>query len=106
MPTIGFLRSTPAEPFEFVASGTVDGVPFSDEPLTFAGVTDTGTVAAIAQANLPELAQLIAALAYVGGLGLVIASIVEFKKHKQNPQLNGFAVEASFASPLTSTRRP
>ena len=58
--TVGSVGSAMAEPIlytiEFVASGAVDGVPFSNEPFVFAGVTDTGTVEAIAQANLDQLA--------------------------------------------------
>jgi hypothetical protein len=54
---------------EFVASGSVGGVPFSNEPLVFAGVTDSGTVAAIAQANLAQLQQLIGWLSYIAGPG-------------------------------------
>jgi hypothetical protein len=74
----------------------------SDEPLTFAGVTDTGTVAAIAHADLTELAQLIISLGYVAGLGFGIAAIVKFKEHKNNPVQHGFAIEISFPSPLTA----
>jgi hypothetical protein len=66
---VGPWSSAMADPvlytIEFVASGTVGGVPFSDEPLRFPGVTDAGTVAAMAQANLAELAQLIASLGFV-----------------------------------------
>ena len=102
---LGPWSSAMAEPvlytIEFVASGTVGGVPFSDEPLTFAGVTDTGTVAAIAQANLTELAQLITSLGYVAGLGFGIAAIAKFKQHENNPVQHGFAIEVSFPSPLT-----
>jgi hypothetical protein len=90
---------------EFVASGLSSGpqvvTPMADEPLVFAGVTDTATVAAIAQANLTELAQLIASLGYVAGLGFGIAAIVKFKEHKNNPVQHGFAIEVSFPSPLT-----
>jgi hypothetical protein len=104
---VGPWSSAMAEPvlytIHFVASGTVGGVPFSDEPLTFAGVTDTGTVAAIAQANLAELAQLITSLAFVAGLGFGIAAIAKFKEHKQNPTQLGFAVEVGFPSPLTKS---
>ena len=97
--------SATAEPvlytIKFVASGTVGGVPFSNEPLVFAGVTDTGTVAAIAQANLAQLQQLIGSLSYIAGLGFGIASIVKFKLHKDNPTQFGLAVEVTFPSPLT-----
>jgi hypothetical protein len=47
--------SATAEPIlytiKFVASGTVGGVPFTDEPLVFAGVTDTDTVTALVEAE-------------------------------------------------------
>jgi hypothetical protein len=102
----GPWSSAMAEPIlytiEFVASGTVGGVPpFSNEPLVFASVTDTGTVAAIAQANLARLQQLIGSLSYIAGLGFGIASIVKFKQHEDNPTQCGLAVEVTFPSPLT-----
>src|SRR5262249_18173818 len=88
---------------DFVASGAVDGVPFSNERFVFAGVTDSGTAEAIGQANLDQLAQVITALGYVVGLPFVIASIVKFKMHKNNPVQHpiGFAVEISPPSQLT-----
>jgi hypothetical protein len=107
---VGPVGSVMAEPIlytiEFVASGAVDGAPFSDEPFVFAGVTDTTTVEAIAQANLDQLAQLITALGYVAGFPFLVASIVKFKEHKNNPVQHpigpfGFAVEISPPSSLT-----
>ena len=71
---------------KFVASGTVDGVPFTDEPLVFAGVTDTDTVAALAAAAPPQLLQLMQDLALAAGVGLVIVSIFKLKAHFNNPQ--------------------
>jgi hypothetical protein len=109
---VGSWGSAMAEPIlytiEFVASGAVDGVPFSNERFVFAGVTDSGTVEAIGQANLDQLAQVIAALGYVVGLPFVITSIVKFKAHKNNPNPVrhpigpfGLAVEISPPSELT-----
>jgi len=107
---VGPWSSAMAEPIlytiEFVASGTVGGVPFADEPFVFAGVTDTGTVEAITQANLDQLAQLITALSYVVGFPVIISSIVKFIQHKSNPVQHPigpfeFAVEISPPSPLT-----
>src|SRR5262249_46057751 len=57
---------------KFVASGDVDGVPFTDELQVFAGVTDTDTAAAISEASPAQLAQIIFALNYVVGLPFVI----------------------------------
>jgi hypothetical protein len=84
---------------KFVASGDVDGVPFTDELQVFAGVTDTDTVAALAEASPAQLAQIIFALSYVVGLPFVIGSIFRFKQHKDNPQR--FAVEVSPPNLLT-----
>src|SRR5262245_59705660 len=86
---------------KFVASSIVGGVPFSDEPFVFAGVTDTDTVAALIEADPAQLAQLIAALSYVTGFGFLIASIVKFKEHKDNPTQQRFGVEVSLSSPVT-----
>lgn len=102
---VGPGSSAMAEPIlytiEFVASGAIDGVPFSDEPFVFAGVTDTTTVEAIAQANLAQLVQLITALSYVSGFVLVIVSIVKFKQHKDNPTQFWFTVDVIPPSQLT-----
>ena len=85
---------------KFVASGDVDGVPFKDELQVFGGVTDTDTVAAIAEASPAQLAQIIFALGYVVGLPFVIGSIFKFKQHKDNPT-QVFAVEISLPNLLT-----
>jgi hypothetical protein len=39
---------------EFVASATIDGIPFTDEPLVLAGVTDAHIGAALAEVD-PEV---------------------------------------------------
>ena len=70
---------------KFAASGTVDGVPFTDEPLVFPGVTDTDTVAALAVAAPPQLTQLIQDLALAAGVGLIIVSIFKIKAWHNNP---------------------
>jgi hypothetical protein len=97
--------SATAEPIlytiKFVASGTVGGVPFTDEPFVFAGVTDTDTVTAVVEADPAQLAQLMAALSFVAGFGFIIGAIVKFKQHKDNPTQQWFAVEVSLPSPLT-----
>lgn len=102
---VGPGSSAMAEPIlytiEFVASGAIDNVPFSDEPFVFAGVTDTTTVEAIAEANLAQLVQLVTALSYVSGLVLIIASIFKFKQHKDNPTQFRFAVTVNLPSQLT-----
>jgi hypothetical protein len=85
----------------FVASGTVDGVPFTDEPLVFPGVTDTDTVAALVGADPAQLAQLLIALSYVAGFGLFIFSIIKLKAHKDNPQQVDISAEFTFQAPLT-----
>jgi len=86
---------------EFVASGTVDSVPLTNERVVIAGVTDTGTATAIAQADLVHLQQLIADLSYSAGLLFTIASIIKFHQHKANPTQLAFAADVSFTSPLT-----
>ena len=85
----------------FIASGTVNGVPFTDEPLVFAGVTDTDTVAALASADTAHLSQLLVALSFVAGLGFIAASFVKEKNHRENPQQVQLSAEVSFAAPLT-----
>jgi hypothetical protein len=85
----------------FVATGTVDGVPFTDEPLVFPGVTDIETVAALASADPAQLAQMLIALSYVAGFSLFIFSILKLKAHKDNPQQVDISVEFSFQAPLT-----
>ena len=64
-------------------------------------MTDTDTATALAEADPAKLAQLILALSYVAGFGLAIVAIFEFKKHKNNPTQQTFAVEFSFPGPLT-----
>jgi len=85
---------------KFVASGTVDGVPFTDEPLVFAGVTDTDTVAALAVATPSQLAQLIQDLALVAGIGFAIVSIIKLVAHHNNPQQIHISVPIFFAASL------
>jgi hypothetical protein len=64
------LSSATAEPILYavkcVASATVGGVPFTDEPLVFAGVTDTDT--ALTAADPAQPGHIIAALSSVTGL--------------------------------------
>jgi hypothetical protein len=70
---------------KFVASGTVDGVPFTDEPLVFAGVTDTDTVAALDAADPgvdpATIQKIISALSLVAGIVLFAVAIIEIEKH-------------------------
>ncbi|MHB1946483.1 MAG: type IV secretion protein IcmD [Gammaproteobacteria bacterium] len=49
---------------------------------TSAGI---GGVAAKVQSNLANIAKLITAMAYVGGMAFAIGAIVKFKAHKDNP---------------------
>ncbi len=44
-----------------------------------------GTVASAVTSNLEGIARLITAAAYVAGMGFVVAAIVKFKAHKDNP---------------------
>ncbi len=84
----------PAEPepmlytISFVASGTADGVPFTDEPLQFAGVTDTDTVAALVDAatevDPATIQKIISALCAVEGIFLAVIAIIEIVRHNKN----------------------
>jgi hypothetical protein len=69
----------------FVASGTVDGVLFTDEPLQFAGVTDTDTVAALrdaaAEVDPATIQKIISALCAAEGIFLAVVSIILFHDH-------------------------
>jgi hypothetical protein len=83
--------SATAEPvlytIKFVASGTVDGVPFTDESLTFAGVTDTDTAVALVEVDPQTLLQIIHALSLAAGVFLaVVAVFVVFKEAKTHGQ--------------------
>lgn len=44
-----------------------------------------GAVAATAKSNLSDLAKLLTAGSYVGGMGFGIAAVTQFKAHKDNP---------------------
>jgi intracellular multiplication protein IcmD len=44
-----------------------------------------GAVAGRALSNLPNIAKLITAGAYVAGMGFAVAAIAKFKAHKDNP---------------------
>lgn len=46
---------------------------------------DLGTVATQITSNFGAVAKLITAMAYIGGLGFALASIMKFKQHKDNP---------------------
>lgn len=50
-----------------------------------AGPSGVGAVAAKITGNLANIARLITALSYVIGMALVVASLVKFKAHKDNP---------------------
>jgi hypothetical protein len=71
-----------------VASGTADGVPFTDEPLQLAGVTDTDTVAALtdaaAEIDPATLQKIISALCAAEGIFLTVVSIILFHEHMQH----------------------
>lgn len=47
--------------------------------------SDLGTVASKVRGNLSNIAKLITAMAYVGGMAFAIGAIVKFKAHKDNP---------------------
>ena len=89
---------------EFVASGTAGGESFTDEPVVFAGMTDTETIdqlnAAI-QSNLSDVVQFLEALSVVAGLALVVASFFKLKQHKSNPQQTALEIGVSFTTSLT-----
>jgi len=70
---------------KFVAFGTADGVPFTDEPLVLAGMTDTDTVATLAAAD-PKIdpatiQKIISALSTVAGVVLFAVALFELKQH-------------------------
>lgn len=51
-----------------------------------AGAAGIGKMASQVTGNLGNIAKLITAGAYVAGFGFVVAGIVKFKAHKDNPQ--------------------
>lgn len=51
-----------------------------------AGTSGIGAVAGRALSNLPNIAKLITAGAYVAGMGFAVAAIAKFKAHKDAPQ--------------------
>jgi len=91
---LGAKPKRPATPepmlytISFVGSGSADGVPFTDEPLQFAGVTDTDTVAALVDAatevDPATIQQIISALCAAEGIVLAVIAIIELVRHNKN----------------------
>lgn len=48
-------------------------------------VSGVGSVAASVTSNLAEIAKLITAASYVGGMAFVVAGIMKLKQHRENP---------------------
>lgn len=58
---------------------------FGAEAFAVGSSAGIGGVAAKVQTNLANVARLITALAYVGGMAFAIGAIAKFKAHKDNP---------------------
>jgi hypothetical protein len=89
--------SKPIQPvlytISFVASGTADGVPFDDQTITLAGVTDTDTVAALRDAadevDPATIQKIISAVCTAAGIILFaigIYQIIQHSKHRADGQ--------------------
>lgn len=52
---------------------------------TYAGSESLGTMASTLTATFGSVGKAVTALSYIAGLGFAIASILQFKQHKENP---------------------
>src|SRR5437660_7870290 len=52
----------------------------------YAFADDLGTIAGNITTTFGKVAQLVTAIAYVGGMGFALGAIMKFKAHKDNPQ--------------------
>ncbi len=71
-----------------LALGLMTGVFYSTAVLAGAAGSDSGIggIAANITGSFKQLGQLILAVAFLGGIGFIMAAIFKFKQHKDNPQ--------------------
>lgn len=69
-----------------LALGLITGVFYSTAVLAQATDSGIGGIASNITGSFKALGQLILAVAFLGGIGFIMAAIFKFKQHKDNPQ--------------------